>query len=135
MPEIIWAHICDKAFLGEDGRPSIIGEIDGISSPTFPVTYTPICVALRITSTKDDRFSMRSAISDDQGNRIIETEAVNIDGSQAENVLGVERGIVNFVQVFLFLDTVFPKPGVYSAEILVDDMLVHTIPLILAQTN
>lgn len=133
MTEIIWAHICDKAYLEEDGRPSIIRIIDGIGAPTFPSTYTPIYVALRINSKVDDKFSMRSAISDETGNRIIETEGVFVDGSKAEVALGVEKGSANFVQIFIFQDTVFPSPGNYSVEILVDDFVVYTIPLILAK--
>lgn len=135
MPAILWAHLCENAFLEEDGRPSIIGVIDGISSSVFPVRYTPLCVGMRITAAEGDRFSTRSAIADDQGVRIIETDVINVDASNPENVPGVDSGIVNQFQRFVFINTVFPRPGLYSVEIIFDNILVHTIPLILAKVN
>jgi hypothetical protein len=52
-----YAALCDQVIVGAEGRPSLIGVINDIQIPRFPITLTRITFAARLLFTADEAGS------------------------------------------------------------------------------
>lgn len=111
MPELAWYLTCDHAITDQTGKISIIGEFDTINAPSFPFTLPLFFIVTKWVRSPKETFRYRVNLVAPSGAQLLPPEDQAIPGHP-------EGGRANGVQGFI--GTVFPEPGTYQIEILVD---------------
>jgi hypothetical protein len=116
-----FAHICDLAFLSQNGKANIIGIFRTIYSPNFPVKHPKFSV---ITS-----FTVLNFVGKHkQTIKIIREE----DKKEIGPIINVDFEVKDEKQELNFLGDIigigFEKPGNYSIKIFFDENEIYSIP-------
>ena len=120
IPDLQSSLICDDVRQERNGKFMLIGLFDAIHTENFPSTFAKICLVTRWCS-GEGTFTQRS--------RIIHPDqrTVMTEGQDVQVKLSSPEAAATSVEVFM--NVVFPKPGVYWVEILLDGDLKIRYPL------
>jgi hypothetical protein len=124
MPEIKYAHICEYARAESSGTVSIIGIFDTIHVQACPARFPLMHVITSMAGRQGEQFQFLTRIAGPDGKVI---QAVNPVG------IRVDQDSMGVNQINGYMGTVFPVPGEYTVEIMIDDTVVHTIPFRVVQ--
>ncbi len=126
MIKLNYAHLCDYAFLSQDGKVNVIGIFGAISGKQFPLTHPRFSFVANLKVGTRGMYDGVVAILDQGGkpavpelNFKLETKEDN----QSPNL------ILNFENVS------FQKPGRYSIRIKVGKDEIANMPIELIQAN
>jgi len=115
-------HICEKAFLSQDGKLNIIGIFNRIGATSFPAAHPELFV---VASIKDGQGVYNGKISFEAPSGIIIADArgqINIEASEGTgNIIASFRNVV------------FPSPGKYNIKFFINDNLLAEEYLFLTQ--
>lgn len=124
MPVIRYAHICEYACADATGTVSIIGIFDAINVASVPARFPLLHVVANLSGQKGEEFHFSTRISAPDGKVLQAVSPVNIR---------FEQDNARTSQISGYMGLVFPAFGEYTAEILIDEMVVHTIPFLVVQ--
>ncbi|HSX57810.1 MAG TPA: hypothetical protein VLE47_00875 [Candidatus Saccharimonadales bacterium] len=127
--KLLYALVCDQAFLSIDRKVNIIGVFETINAAAFPVNHPKFTLVGSIAPSKE-KFKMAIDIVSDEGNT-----SILRDLQERDVVLPPNNEGKNFNFIIEILNTVFPKSGFYSVKILLDGEAVSILKLGLAQTE
>lgn len=127
--KLIYALLCDNAFLSIDRKVNIIGVFETINAPSFPVTHQKFTLVGSMSASKN-KFKLAIDIIAKTSNNSILKETQERDVS-----LPVSEGNKNFNFIIELVNTVFPQSGSYSVNINIDGKTVESLNLTLAQTE
>jgi len=119
MPFIKYAHVCEYARVDSGGTVTIIGIFDTINAQTCPARFPVLHVITNLSGQKGDEFTFSTRLAGPDGKLIQAVQPVRIR---------VEQDQARINQINGYIGMVFPEFGEYSMEILINDMVVHTIP-------
>lgn len=120
IPDLQSSLICDDVRQERNGKFMLIGLFDAIHTERFPSTFARLCLVTRWCS-GEGTFMQRSRIIHlDQHSVLAEGKDVQV------NLPSPESAATN---VEVFLNVVFPEPGTYWVEILLEGDLKIRYPL------
>jgi len=123
MPKVVWALICEQAAFTPDGKIVIQSEFAHGLFEKFPATASPFFVVARISGNPDEVFNLKVRIKPPSGSYVIIENLGNITVNKNGFALLVNQ----------FVTVVFPIPGKYSIEYLINNSRAHTMYLALIQ--
>jgi hypothetical protein len=129
--DIDLALLADAATIDASGKLNILGIFDRISATSFPVQHAHIALILRFVASPEEagNHEVRIVLRGPDGE-----EVVGLDGKiQTGPGGGRSGGDVRVPQVVNMERMVFPKPGRYTFEVLVEGEHRVSVPLFLHQ--
>ena len=119
MASIQYAHICEYARIEHSGTSSIIGIFDTIHVPGFPASFPFLHVITNLSGARGEKITFATRLAAPDGTVLQSSPSVEIvfhqDDARANQING-------------YLGVVFKNPGTYSVELIIDGIVVHTIP-------
>jgi hypothetical protein len=126
MPQIKYAHICEFARVDAGGTVTIVGIFDAIHVPSVPVRFPLMHVITNLFGQKGEEFIFSTRIAAPDGTIVQVVQPVRIRFEQDNSRVSQING---------YLGSVFPVFGEYTVEILIDDMVVYSLPFQLIQRS
>lgn len=127
--DIIFAVLADSANVSQEGKMNILGNFASISATNYPTVHLQMYLVLRMEASPTEigmKKNVEVAIIDIDGERIASFSA------DFEIPEGRGDGEPIGMQTILSMqNTVFPKPGRYAVDVLVNQDRKITIPLAL----
>ena len=120
--KLLYALLCDNAFLSIDRKVNIIGVFETINAQKFPVTHPKFVIVGSITPSKKE-FKMSLNIIDKK------TKLPVIGDIHEREVKLPEDKDQNFNFIVEVINTNLAHPGEYTVEIKIDGKVVGDIPL------
>lgn len=127
--KLIYALVCDHAFLSIDRKVNIIGVFETINAQSFPVNHQKFTLVGSIAPSKD-KFKMAIDIVSEEGG-----QSILRDIQERDVVLPANNENKNFNFIIEILNTVFPKAGYYLVKIVIDGQEISALRLLLLQTS
>lgn len=127
--KLIYALVCDHAFLSLDRKVNIIGVFETINAQSFPVNHQKFTLVGSVVPS-NNKFKMAiDIVAEDTGKSILR------DVQEREVVLPANNGGKNFNFIIEILNTVFPKAGHYQIKVVIDGETLSDLKLLLLQTT
>jgi len=126
--KLLYALLCDYAFLSIDKKVNIIGVFETINAAKFPVTHPKFVIVGSVAPDKKN-FKMSLNIADKETGSLVLG-----DVHEREVNLPAEKG-QNFNFIVEVINTNFPKPADYVVEIKIDGNVIGEIPLKVAESK
>ena len=127
--KLLYALLCDNAFLSIDKKVNIIGVFENINAPKFPVSHPKFVIVGSVAPSKKD-FKMSISIIEKETN-----SAVLGDIQEREvNLPKIGEGH-NFNFIVEVINANFAKPGEYLVKITIDGEVIGEIPLKVAESK
>ncbi|HEY4695150.1 MAG TPA: hypothetical protein VIH52_04295 [Candidatus Nanoarchaeia archaeon] len=126
--KLIYALLCDQAFLSIERKVNIIGVFETINAPSFPVSHPKFTLVGSISPSK---AKFRLAVD------IVSENSVSIlkEPQEREVSLPQNSQAKNFNFIIDVLNTVFPQMGNYLVKIFIDGKTIAELPLVVAKTD
>ena len=119
MASIQYAHICEYARIDPSGTSSIIGIFDTIHVAGFPVSFPFLHVLTNLSGARGEKITFATRLAAPDGTVVQSSPPVEIlfhhDEARSNQING-------------YLGVVFKTSGTYSVELIIDGIVVHTIP-------
>lgn len=119
MPIIRYAHVCEYARVDAGGAVTVVGIFEAIHVPVCPARFPVLHVITSLSGQKGEEFTFSTRIS-------------NVDGIVLQKVqpvrIHIEQDQATIHQINGYVGSLFPAFGEYTVEILIDDVVVYTIP-------
>jgi hypothetical protein len=122
-PDLQFSILCDDVRREDNGKFILIGLFEAVAGMQFPMTYSTLCVVNRWCN-GEGSFLQRLRIVSGNNDVIVET-----DDSPVE----LPATLANVTSISVFRNTVFPHPGRYWVEVLLDGDLKQRFPLTVLQ--
>ncbi|HTB22943.1 MAG TPA: hypothetical protein VK914_09570 [bacterium] len=122
-PDLLFSVLCDEVRREDNGKLMLIGLFEILGGLDFPLAYPGMAVVNRWCNGEGE-FKQRVRMVDSKNRVLVET---------SENVLRLADMRATFTAVTLLRNVVFPEPGHYSVEILLDGDLKQRFALGVAQ--
>jgi len=119
IPDLQASFLCEDVRIEANGGNSIVGIINFIGAPQFPVRVMKLCVWTRWCS-GSGTFTQQTKI-------LMPDEETVVSDSTTEFTLNHEEGHATNINFFAGLE--FSKPGIYHIEVHLDDELKLRYPL------
>lgn len=124
--KLVYALLCDSAFLSIDRKVNIIGVFETINASNFPVNHPKFVLVGSMVPSKKE-FKMAVEIGKTDGKSILN------QAQEREVKLPEGADNKNFNFIVEIVNTVFPEMGVYNVNLLIDGKVVSSQKLTLAQ--
>lgn len=123
--EIDLALIADAATVDGAGKLNILGVFDHISAREFPARHERMVLVLRFSAGVDEagKHGVTIAVKDPDGG-----EVARMDG-EIKLAPGRPDGRIRVPQIVHLDGFVFPKAGIYSIQVSLDDETLTTLAL------
>lgn len=119
------AVLADYANVSREGKLNIMGIFNRVTAPQFPTVHPLMHLVLRLSlhnSESGKRLGITIRLVDADGNRLLEISGEGVMMTQ-------EPGEFFADQVLTLANLVFPTPGDYAFDVLVNDEHRTTVPL------
>ena len=126
LPHLNFVHLCENAFLSQDGKLSVIGILKKIILPKFPITYPKMMAVVNVQMQKPVKLKIQ--ILKQEAREVITKVEANIGNKDLE-----KEHEVGFLADFQ--NVKFEKPGPYLLEIWIDDELKDTQNFVVLQAQ
>jgi hypothetical protein len=127
--KLLYALLCDNAFLSIDRKVNIIGVFENINAPKFPVTHPKFVIVGSVVPDKKDFKMSISVVDKETGSPVLG------DIQEREvNLPKIGEGH-NFNFIVEVINANFSKPGEYTVKITIDGKVVGEIPLKVAESK
>ena len=120
IPDLQSSLICDDVRQERNGKFMLIGLFDAIHTERFPTTFARLCLVTRWCSGQGTFTQHSRIMHPDQHTVLAEGKDVQVKLPSAEAAA---------TSVEVFMNVVFPKPGTYWVEILLEGDLKIRYPL------
>jgi len=126
--KLLYALLCDQAFLSIDRKVNIIGVFETINAQSFPVNHSKFTLVGSIVASSE-KFNLAVDI-------ISEKTKLSILKDSQERLVNLpsSEGKRNFNFIIEVLNTVFPEAGNYSVAVQIDGKTISSQNLVLAKT-
>lgn len=127
--KLIYALLCDQAFLSIDRKVNIIGVFETINSASFPVNHSKFTLVGSIAATEDNFKLVVDIVSEKTKQSILQ------ETQEREVKLPSNQEKRNFNFIIEIINTTFPEAGNYTVEVKINNKLISSQNLILAKTE
>jgi hypothetical protein len=117
MTTLNYAHLCEMAFLSQNGNLNMIGIFERVASPKFPATFSRLSL---VTSLKTDSGEHKNTlrIVNEKNEEIMKQIDINLNVNDGNSDIRL-IGDINNLQI--------QTPGKYKIEIHFDDKKIHEL--------
>ena len=123
-PDLQFSIVCDSIRREDNGKMMFIGIFEVIGAKNFPAKHRELFIANRWIKGAG-RFTEKTRVVNLKSNKmVIETKEVTFELKNIEAAHTV---------ISKFLNIVFPEPGRYQVEVLLNGELLRSYPIILAE--
>lgn len=130
-----FAVCADYAAVDAASKLTIVGVFDFINAATFPASWPDMVLLLRLKIHRSELGTAQKVVvklANEDGQQMIQVEGE----FNSSPLPGKQPSVENSVNHILrFQNIVFPKPGVYTFDILINNSVAGTVPLTLNQTT
>ncbi len=127
--KLLYALLCDSAFLSIDRKVNIIGVFETINAGSFPVSHQKFTLVGSVAASKE-KFKLAIDIVSEKNSRSILQETQERDVN-----LPINEGKKNFNFIIELINTTFPEAGNYQININIDGKTISSLSLALAKTD
>jgi len=130
--EVKTAVLADAANVSQEGKLNITGIFDRIQSADFPARWPAMTVVIRLAAhrTEVGQHDLRVDIADEDGRKIAQM------GGSFHVGEPVRPGLPSHGQIIIPIhNAAFPKPGVYTFNILIDGRYEDSTHLIVDRSS
>jgi len=120
--KLLYALLCDSAFLSIDKKVNIIGVFETINAQKFPVTHPKFVI---VGSIKPDKKSFKMSLNIVGGDA---SSAILGDVPEREVVLPDDNRDQNFNFIVEVINSNFSAPGEYLVKIAIDGKTIGEVP-------
>ena len=123
-PDLQFSIVCDSIRREDNGKMMFIGIFEVIGAKNFPAKHRELFIANRWIKGAG-KFTEKTRVINLKSNKmIVETKEVTFELKNIEAAHTV---------ISKFLNIVFPEPGRYQVEVLLNGELLRSYPIILAE--
>ena len=123
-PDLQFSIVCDSIRKEDNGKMMFIGIFEVIGAKNFPAKHRELFIANRWIKGAG-KFTEKTRVINLKSNKmIVETKEVTFELKNIEAAHTV---------ISKFLNIVFPEPGRYQVEVLLNGELLRSYPIILAE--
>ena len=123
-PDLQFSIVCDSIRREDNGKLMLIGIFEVIGAKDFPAKHHELFIANRWIK-GSGRFREKTRVINIKDNKmLVETKEVEFELKNMDSAHTV---------ISKFLNIVFPEPGKYQVEILLNSEVVRYYPIIVAQ--
>jgi hypothetical protein len=128
LPHLSFVHLCDSAFLSQDGKLNVIGILKKIVLPQFPNTYPKMMAVINVQMKKPVKIKIQ--LLKKEAREVVTKVEANIGNQDLEK----EHEVVFLAE---FLNIKFENPGPYLLETWIDEELkdIQNFVVLQAQIN
>lgn len=129
--EVKIAVLADAANVSQEGKLNIAGIFDRITTGNFPAQWPAMAFVVKLAahSTESGKHEMKVVVADEDGRKIAEMGAkFTLDDGAAIAGMPLTGQVV-----FPIAGAQFPKPGIYSFDILIDGRYEDSAKLLLVK--
>ena len=120
-PDLQFSIVCDSIRREDNGKMMFIGIFEIIGAKTFPAKHRELFIANRWIK-GEGKFKEKTKIINSKSNKVIvETKEVDFELKSIES---------SHTVISKFMNIVFPEPGKYQVEILLNGNMVRYYPVI-----
>lgn len=116
MITLNFAHLCEMAFLSQNGNLNLIGIFEKVSAPQFPATFPRLSMVVSLKTEKGSH-TCSIVMKNSAGLAIITPININLTVKEPDKNIRL-IGDINNLQI--------KEPGTYSVQISVNGNLLHT---------
>lgn len=127
--KLLYALLCDSAFLSIDKKVNIIGVFESINAQKFPVTHPKFVIVGSIAPSKR-KFKMKLNIAGEGAEK-----SIIGDFQEREVNLPEEGKEQNFNFIVEVINANFGRSGKYKVEILIDNEVIGEVPFKVAESR
>lgn len=120
IPDLQSSLICDDVRQERNGKFMLIGLFDAIHTESLPTTFARLCLVTRWCSGQGTFTQHSRIMHSDQSSILAEGKDVQVNLPSPESAA---------TSVEVFMNVVFPAPGTYWVEILLENDLKIRYPL------
>jgi len=125
-PDLQFSIVCDSIRREDNGKLMFIGIFEVIGAKTFPAKHHQLFIANRWIKGAG-KFTEKTRIINMKDNkRIVETKEVNFE------LKGIDSA---HTVISKFLNIVFPEPGKYQVEVLLNGEILRYYPIVVTQAH
>lgn len=107
MAGVSFLHVCERAYVDEQGRGCIIGIVDYFEAPTFPTVTPHMAVAFGVQGQQFERVPITVDIREEDGTVLARVDTNITCGEDGRAPVGVKMD-----------GSRFRAPGTYSVNVL-----------------
>ena len=119
LPDLQCALICEQVRREANGNFFLIGVLEGLALPKFPIAIPALCLFCRWTSGVGQFVSTIQVMAPDQVTLV----------QKGEIKFSMKDAHRNATTVMFLQQLQFQEPGVYYVEVMVDDVMKVRFPL------
>jgi len=127
--KLVYALLCDQAFLSIDRKVNIIGVFETINAQTLPVTHYKFTLVGSVEPSSP-KFKMAVDIVSEKSKTSILREP-----QEREVSLPAGQATQHFNFIIDILNTSFNEVGKYEVRLLIDGKVISELPLTVARTE
>lgn len=123
---ILYAHICEKAFLSQNGNLNLIGIFENIAAQQFPITFPQVAIVTTLEGEVGEHTQQISIINEESGEEVVKPISININVAANQNASPDQKpgnlrllGDINNLTI--------PSEGNYLVKITLDGELKYSI--------
>lgn len=128
-----FAVCADYAAVDAAGKLTIVGIFDFINAATFPASWPDMVLLLRLKIHRSELGTAQKVVvklATEDGHQLIQVEGEFNSGPVPGKQPAVESSVNHILR---FQNMTFPRPGVYTFDILINNSVAGTVPLALNQ--
>ena len=119
---ITYAHLCEKAFLSQNGNLNLIGIFEQFASQEFPVSFKQLSLVTTIKGEPGKHQLQIKIINTKSGEEMIKPISLNL------NIAAEKEGGNRSVRIIGDINNlVIKEPGVYEVQIFLNDEKAYSI--------
>jgi len=123
-PDLQFSILCDSIRREDNGKMMFIGIFEVIGANTFPAKHHELFIANRWIKGMGIFREKTRIVSANSSKVIVETKEVDFDLKTIDS---------SHTVISKFMNIIFPEPGKYQVEVLLNGDIVRYYPLIIAQ--
>lgn len=123
-PDLQFSIVCDSIRREDNGKMMFIGIFEVIGAKTFPAKHRELFIANRWIKGAGKFKEKTRVVNVKDGKVIVETKEIDFELKSIDSVHTV---------ISKFINIVFPNPGKYQVEVLLNGEMLRYYPIILAQ--
>ena len=124
--KINYSHLCEKAFLSQNGNLNVIGIFENVAAQQFPISFPQLCVVTSLEGELGDHSQTIRIINRGSGEEVMKPIQVNMNIKPNDQQPDLPPGNLRILGDINNLT--IPREGEYEVQILVDGEQAYAIP-------
>ncbi|MDP3975326.1 MAG: hypothetical protein Q8P95_00230 [bacterium] len=128
MIKVLFSHLCEKAFLSQNGNLNVIGIFENIMAPQFPIVFPQLSIVTALQGNAGEHKQEIKIVNSASGEQLLQPISLNISIKESTKPIQNMRiiGDINNLSI--------KEPGDYEVQIFLNGEKVYAIPFSAGKT-